>query len=298
MKNFLFRWFAGVILFGALSLNAQALTGMIYQPQLRDMKVPDSFWATKFSDLRQRGFDTLIIQWTRYGDAFSTGVEKNWLTARLQDAAKADLKLIIGLYADPDSFASLDMPTDLLETYFLKMHETHLQLARDWTKTLPAQSIIGWYLPTEIDDRRWRDNRDLTVLNKQLARDVTGLNSLGDLPVYITAFFKGHTEANEYKAMLSVIQRSTALRIWVQDGVGTRSLLPTETSLYINKLTECSDTPIAGLVFEIFRQVGPDSNFKAEPLTGRTLEKALSQRSPCRGDSVFFSLRYLFNFGN
>jgi len=298
VRKFLMRWFSLVLLCGVLTVNAQAMTGMIYQPQQRDMKLPDAFWLSTFSDLRKRGFDTLIIQWTRYGDIFSTGVEKQWLNARLQDAVRSDLKLVVGLYADPDSFSSLDMPTDLLEAYFLKLYENNVELANEWLKTLPPQSIVGWYLPTEIDDRRWRSKGDLAVLNKQLARDVTGLKDVSPVPVYISAFFKGHTEANEYKLMLNELRRSTALRIWVQDGVGTQTLLPTETALYLNKLSECFDTPIAGVVFEIFRQIGPDTNFKAQPLTGKALGGALMQRAPCKGDSVFFSLRYLFNFGN
>jgi hypothetical protein len=87
------------------------------------------------------------------------------------------------------------------------------------------------------------------------------------------------------------------LQIWVQDGVGTKALLPAETALYLRALTACDETPLAGLVYEIFRQVGPDHQFKADPLPAHQLEAALLQRAPCRGDSVFFSLRYLIHFG-
>lgn len=54
----------------------------------------------------------------------------------------------------------------------------------------------------------------------------------------------------------------------------------------------------AGIVYEIFRQVGSDRQFKAEPLPASQLATALLQRAPCRGDSIFFSLRYLINFGH
>lgn len=292
------RWFLGWLLCAVLPLQAYALTGMIYQPQQRDMKLSDAFWPSAFGELRKRGFDTLIIQWSQHGDVFSKGAEQQWLRARLQDAVAADLKLVIGLYADPDSFSSLDKPADLLEAYFLKNTEKNIRLAQYWSALLPKQSIVGWYLPTEIDDRRWRAKEDQQVLGTQIRRDVSALNRVNDRPVYITSFFKGHSEASEYKAMLEHIRRASGVKIWVQDGVGSKTLLPAETALYLNALAQCDNTPVEGLVYEIFRQIGPDSSFKAEPVSASSLAKILGQRAPCKGDTTFFSLRYLINFSH
>jgi hypothetical protein len=139
---------------------------------------------------------------------------------------------------------------------------------------------------------------DQAVLGKQLSRDVDALKGLNHQPVYITSFFKGHSEPTEYKRMLNALKHSAHLKIWVQDGVGTKTLLPAEIALYLQDLASCSDSPLAGLVYEIFRQVGPDHQFKAETLPARQLASALLQRAPCRGDSIFFSLRYLINFGH
>jgi len=77
VKSRIIRWLLGMMLFGTLTLHAQAMTGMIYQPQQRDMKLSNAFWPSAFSELRKRGFDTVIIQWTQYGDVFSAGNEKN-----------------------------------------------------------------------------------------------------------------------------------------------------------------------------------------------------------------------------
>lgn len=298
MRMRVISWCLGWLLCAVWPLQANALMGMIYQPQQRDMKLFDTFWRSAFGELRKRGFDTLIIQWSQHGDAFSKGIEQQWLRARLQDAISADLKLVIGLYADPDSFSSLDMPADLLEPYFLKNTEKNIRLAQYWSVILPKQSIVGWYLPTEIDDRRWRAKEDQQVLSTQIRRDVSALNRVNGLPVYITSFFKGHSEASEYKAMLEHIRRASGVKIWVQDGVGGKALLPAETALYLNGLAQCDNTPIEGLVYEIFRQTGSDSNFKAEPVSPYSLAKILSQRAPCDGDTTFFSMRYLINFSH
>ena len=297
MKSLLLRWFIAAWLICGMAMSAHALTGMIYQPQQRDITLAEDFWPVTFRELKKRGFDTLIVQWTQFGALFEAGAEKKWLERRLQDAVAADLKLVIGLYADPDSFSELEMPTDLLEPYFLKNTEKNIILAKGWLSVLPQQSIVGWFLPMEIDDRRWRSESDQAALGKQLSRDVDGLKALNHQPVYITLFFKGHSEPTEYKLMLNALKRSTRLHIWVQDGVGTKTLLPAETTLYLRDLSACDETPLAGLVYEIFRQVGPDHQFKAEPLPARQLATALLQRAPCRGDSIFFSLRYLINFG-
>lgn len=298
MRSRILRWLFGIFLCGVFSLTAQAMTGMIYQPQQRDMKLPDAFWPPALSDLRKRGFDTLIVQWTQHGKVFSKGAEKKWLHDRLRDAVAADLKLVIGLYADPDSFSALESPTDLLEAYFLKNTEKNIGLVKGWISTLPEKSIVGWYLPMEIDDRRWRARDDELFLAEQLSRDVRALKNLTHVPVYITSFFKGHSDVNGYKAMLNEIKKVSDVRLWIQDGVGTRTLMPAETALYLKPLSVCQDTPIDGLVFEIFRQIGPDSDFKADPLAANIKENALLQRAPCDGNSVFFSLRYLTNFGN
>jgi len=298
VKSLLFRWLIAVWLMCGVATSAHALTGMIYQPQQRDLTLAEDFWLVTFRELKKRGVDTLIVQWTQFGALFEADAEKMWLERRLQDAVAADLKLVIGLYADPDTFSELEMPTDLLEPYFLKNTERNIILAKNWLSVLPQHSIVGWYLPMEIDDRRWRSENDQTVLGKQLSRDVDALNALNHQPVYITSFFKGHSEPTEYKLMLNALKLSTRLHIWVQDGVGTKALLPAETALYLRHLSACDASPSAGLVFEIFRQVGSDHQFKAEPLSASQLATALLQRAPCRGDSVFFSLRYLFNFGH
>lgn len=48
-----------------------AMKGIIWQPQNRDSQVTDTQWQGLMSQLRLQGFDTLVLQWTRYGDAFA-----------------------------------------------------------------------------------------------------------------------------------------------------------------------------------------------------------------------------------
>lgn len=48
------------------------MKGIIWQPQNRDSQITDApSGRGLMSQLRLQGFDTLVLQWTRYGDAFT-----------------------------------------------------------------------------------------------------------------------------------------------------------------------------------------------------------------------------------
>jgi len=296
------RWIASGLLCVVLALwvsnSAKAMTAMIYQPQQRDMTLPMSFWPSVFTKLRERGFDTLVVQWSQYGDIFSQGEERLWLQERLQDAINSDLNLVVGLYADPDGFSAVEVPNDLLEPYFLNSAEKSLALAKHWQTLIAPERIIGWYLPLELDDRRWRSPADQQLLAQQLKREVMVLEKFSGKPVYQSAFFTGNSTPTQFSQMLTVIRDHAKVKIWVQDGRGTGVLLPKETELYLGMLSECAGTAVSGIIYEIFKQTAPDQMFAAKPLPSERLVQALKQRAPCKGDSLFFSLRYLYRFGH
>ncbi len=81
-----------------------AMKGIIWQPQNRDSQVTDTQWQGLMSQLRLQGFDTLVLQWTRYGDAFTQPEQRTLLFKRAAAAQQAGLKLIVGLNADPEFF--------------------------------------------------------------------------------------------------------------------------------------------------------------------------------------------------
>jgi len=274
--------------------GAQAFTAIFYQPQSQDKDIAPLVWQKAFLAAKQSGVDVLVFQWTGYGDAFASPQSQAWLKERMMQAIKADLKLIIGLYADPEMFSAVGVPSDLLEAYFLRLTEKNLALATYWQKQIPESARVGWYLPLEIDDRRWRAQEALSALVSGLQRDVTALKPLDSKPVYISAFFRGNATPLAYEAMLAKVRRGTGVNLWVQDGRGNATLQSRESDLYLAPFYRCDRSPIKGVVFEIFRETGTDQAFKAKPLSPERLKQALGQRAPCTGDSVFFSLRYLY----
>ncbi len=292
------RLLAVFLLVVTMPTSAYALVGIFYQPQERDMRLPESFWPQTFAHVRQLGFDTVIFQWSRYGDIFSEGRQQQWLEQRAADAVAADLNVVMGLYADPDSFSAVEVGSDLLEPYFLKVMAHNLDLVKRWGKAPHQDRLIGWYLPFEVDDRRWRGVDDQRALAEHLGRETREIQAISDRPVFVSSFFNGNATPRQFSELIKRLGQTAGLHVWVQDGVGTGTLSPVATRRYLAELTRCDDLFAAGIVYELFEQTGPDSAFVANPLPAAALRRALKQRAPCEMQTTFFSLRYVVPFGD
>lgn len=276
------------------STHSYAGRAIFYQPQTKDLNVSLANWPIIFKEVKSLGIDTLIIQWSQYGENSST-TSQAWLQSRLEEAIAADLKLIVGLHADPELFVRLEQPKDILSGYFSKQRSLDLRLAKKWLSQLPADKILGWYIPLEIDDRRWRDPQVLRILIEHLQSETKALSAIGQKSVFISSFFAGNMSPDGYANMLKSIQTSTDVNILIQDGAGTGKLSMRESELYLKRLSDCKAPIAAGLVFEIFRQTQHDRVFEAIPLNAQALKKKLDLRAPCEKETVLFSLRYLID---
>lgn len=282
-----------VALLGLLMpLWGSAATAIIYQPQLRDRDVAQAQWPNLFMQLRGEGFDTLVVQWTQYGDAFSDTEGHAWLLQRVREAHAAGLHIVLGLHSDPAFFQRQEASTPALGDYLQTLSRRNVVLAHQWLGELGADAIAGWYLPIEIDDRRWRDPKARVQLQSYLASEHRQLDRIAPRPVYVTSFFAGNMTPSSYAALLDDMQRS-GVRTWVQDGAGTGRLGEGERKLYLSAVGQCAATHARGVIYEVFHQIGDDKAFSASALPVAEVSAALAQRAPCGGDSVFFELRYL-----
>ncbi|WP_188794973.1 DUF4434 domain-containing protein [Dyella nitratireducens] len=271
---------------------ACASTAIIYQPQLRDRAVAETQWPLLFTQLRAQGFDTLVVQWTQYGDAFSDAEGHAWLLRRVREARSAGLSIVLGLNSDPAFFQRQEASTAALGGYLHTLSRRNDALAHGWVNDLGVEAIDGWYLPLEIDDRRWRDPAARKALQEYLVSERRQLDRIAARPVYVTSFFAGNMAPERYVELLDDVQR-TGVRAWVQDGAGTGHLSEGERKLYLDAVGQCTAAHVHGIVFEIFHQIGEDKAFSATALPNANASTALAQRAPCGGDSVFFELRYL-----
>lgn len=274
-----------------LAPPASALTGVFYQPQLRDRSVDEGQWQRLLQALRADGIDTLVLQWSRHGPAFADADGRAWLAGRVRAARDAGLEVVVGLAYDPAFFERQERADTTLAPYLRGLREDDAGTARDWLALLPEADIAGWYLPMEVDDRRWRGPAARAALLHYLAGAVEQLGG-GGKPVYVTSFFTGNMAPERYQEFLAALARS-GVRLWVQDGGGTGKLGEPERHLYLQKAVGCRNGKAAGLVVEMFRQTGSDEAFAATPLPAADAAGRLARRAPCGRDTVFFSLRYL-----
>ena len=274
---------------------ADAARAIFYQPQLRDLDVREENWPVIFKAVRAQGIETLIVQWTAYGDVLESEKAQTWLKKRLGQATDAGLNLIIGLHADPELFVRLEQPEKVLPDYFRKLRQLDTDRARYWLNALPSKNIIGWYIPLEIDDRRWREKSAFEVLNTHIQSESSILRAIGDKPVFISTFFAGNMSPKLYTEMLRALKKEAPINILVQDGRGTGKLSLRERELYLDTLSDCKMPVANGIVYEIFKQTHHDKEFQAQALPPNQLNEILKKRAPCAMQTVFFSLRYLID---
>ena len=295
------RYLACIVLFGFAG-SVFAMQAIFYQPLLRDQAVSDERWEEVIADVRQQGFDTFIVQWTRFGKAFLQPEEAAWLQKRLERVRAAGFKLILGLYADPDFFQRQKQSVGYLNAYLNQIRIENYAVAREWLDRLGPEAISGWYLTTELDDANWRSDVRQQAAEKYLHHSLAELNKVAVRPVYVSSFFTGKMSPAAYRDMVARFN-GTGVGVWVQTGEGTGVLSPVERQLYLDGLLPCEGV-VQSIVRELF--VMQHQKVQNEP-EGKTVFLAapadwqasvLKAAAPCGDDRVFFSLQYLPNMGD
>ncbi|SNY63028.1 DUF4434 family protein [Enterobacter sp. CC120223-11] len=270
---------------------ANAMKAVFWQPQLRDSGVSAEQWSTLMQKLHRQGFDTLVLQWTQYGTAFADENGSQQLRQRAAAAQSAGLKVIVGLNADPEFFSRQKQSAAALKHYLGRLRVADLQQAKRWSDS-PDFRPDGWYLSAEIDDLNWRSPERRVELLAWLSDTRQLLAKHDNKPVYISSFFAGNMTPEGYAAMIAEIEK-LRIGVWVQDGLGVKTLNPTQRQLYLDAAAGCHATsPARGTVYEVF-DVTPGKTFSAQPMAAKQMAAQLAQTSRCGKDVVWFSLRYL-----
>lgn len=280
-----------------LHTTSYALNGVFWQPQHRDFVITSAQWIKLFAELKRQGVDTLVLQWARYGESFSEK-DREALIGTLQLASAQDLRIILGLYADPEFFELQKQSRTTLPTYLTQLTALDLKEFRQWLNSSNIK-VDGWYISAEIDDLNWRDVESQRVLLHWLGALQQSISVESSAPIYISSFFAGHMAPQAYRELLESI-KGLGLNVWVQDGSGIDRLSWTERQLYLNELELCKDNSAAqGLVYEIFQQQpSEDDSFKAIPKSTKQIVALLRGATSCAIDRLYFSLRYLQNINN
>lgn len=264
---------------------ANAMNAVMYQPQLRDTTVTDAQWQSVLNKLKGQGIDTLVLQWSRYDNAFRDGESRAWLEHKAQLTTADGMKLVIGLAADGRFFERQKQPLPALENYLNRLRADDVAVAKRWVDVMGEKSIAGWYISSELDDLRWRDPQMQQAALNWLSKTRLSLAAVADKPVAVSSFFAGNMTPDSYRKWVTTLSHS-GVKVWVQDGAGTQMLTAAERALYLK-------APSAGTVIELFRQDKQAKTFKATPAPAEYQQKWLATPVPPGQDRVYFSLRYM-----
>lgn len=253
---------------------ACADTRIIYQPLNSDAQVSPAQWRQIWQASARQGAQTLIVQWTAYGDQ-TFGGANGWLAQTLRLAQEQGLKLVLGLSLDAAYYQRIDqLDSAGLANYWATQLGQALaqqrQLREQWK--LP---VAGWYLPMELDDLHFQDSARRDELQRQLKAFTTKLEA----PLHISAFSAGKLAPAVQGQWLAQLA-GLGMQVWWQDGAGTGRLPPLVRQSYAAALP-CS----VGIIHEAFRQTSkPGQPFRAEPAAPATT-------GGCHAVAVF-ELRY------
>ena len=276
-----------LLLLALASPFASAMKAVFWQPQLRDSSVTAARWQALMADLRHSGFDTLVLQWTAYGDAFTDDAQRAALQQRADDARAAGLKVIVGLHGDPEFFQRQAQSGAARTHYLARLRVADIIRAKAW-----QGRVDGWYISAEIDDLNWRSRAVREQLVDWLTSTRRQLAGISPVPVYISSFFAGNMTPDGYRQLVADVA-GAGIKVWVQDGRGVDKLTAEERQRYLTASAGCGGSaPASGVVYEVFRML-PGSAFHAAPLSAPELSARMKQGSACGKDSVYFSLRYL-----
>jgi hypothetical protein len=254
---------------------ARADERIFYQPLNVDASLSQAQWQRIWQDTVQHGVQTVIVQWTAYGDSNFGGVD-GWLANSLKLAHEQGLKLVLGLNMDPAYYQRIDeLDSAGLAAYWqVQLGQSLAQqqrLRQDWKLT-----VSGWYLPMELDDFHFLAVERRQTLQRQL-KDFAGKL---DAPLHVSAFTAGKLAPQINGQWLDGLT-SVGVQVWWQDGAGTGRLPPLVRNGYASALP----CPV-GIVREAFRQVSAEGQpFRAEPAAPD------ASSAGCHPTAVF-SLRY------
>ncbi len=269
-----------------VSVNLYAKeTYLFYQPWNSD------FNGTLFDDktfrlLKQHGITAIVVQWTRYGDnnfirKFDKRFKKLFLLGE-----RYRIKIITGLYADPNYFKYISEKKLDTEHYLT----TLLHHNQNTAKELDAQfkhyrSWGGWYIYDEINDVVWSEERRYRLIQSYLRQLSHTIKSINDKPIYISAYYTGTVSLFRYIDFINtVIPKGTIL--FLQSGVGAGLLDLQEAKHYFTLFGEFCNKHLVYLS-EMFH-IKKDKKIVADA----TLYRMQSDKLGTNCDRALFSWRY------
>lgn len=254
-----------------------------YQPLNRDTALSPADWQHLFRQASQQGLTALVVQWTRYGEQDFMAPDHQ-LQQVFQLALQYNIRIWVGLAADPDYFRQMDQPFEQRQKYLQRQLATNqAQLNRLHFLLGEYQPIFaGWYLPFEIHDNDLNNIEQAAWLRQQLNAFAVNAGAT----VAVSTFSNGNLQPESFAQQIQLFV-DDGLTVWFQDGSGAALLGSKGRNTLLQQL-DCR----VGVIIEAFRQPQYAESFSARPASGKELRHATNAIRNCH-PKLYFSLRYL-----
>lgn len=256
-------------------------------------------WENDMSLMRAIGIDTVIVQWTSFGDVLY--LESDKLRYReqypvidriMEAAARKKMDIYLGLSADDLYWNNATLKKTNLEDYFLLRVSLNFKMAQVLKERFDVyKNWKGFYITEEIDDKTWRGKRAEKLIGyyvEFLSRKLKFLDK--DREILISVFFRLRTEPGDFaENMKDILALTLVDRILLQDGVGVDIKNLKFVPLYFEEMVAAFGKDKIWGVLEAFTQTGKDSEFVAEPALYSRVEKQLDSLSKNCAKIAYFS---------
>jgi len=219
----------------AIEYSPLAINSIFYQPLLKDKTKIDL--EKSFKTLHKFGIKQVILQWTKHGVVDFTK-ETSYINNILSYGEKYHIKIIFGLYADPDYFYMIGDKKLDLKIYLKSLKKENIaQALRVHNIVKTHNSFDGWYIYDELDDVHFKEKSRQTILKDYLQVLANSLNKIAKKHIYISGFYTKKMTPKEFSQMFSYILQDK-YTFMLQSGVGAKLLTQNEYKQFLNKFSK------------------------------------------------------------
>lgn len=198
-------------------------------------------WDRHFQEMTEIGMNTVIIQFTAYGDKTWFGSNNKYTTKKypyalpnlLSAANKANFSVHIGLYFSEEYW---DNQTDW---DWLHLHADRcIAIATELNaKYRSDPAFKGWYIPHEPEPYAYSTSELVAKFRSEFVDRISNkLHEWGDKPVSIAAFFNSElTSTTQLRDFMAELSKSNLQIIMLQDGVGVNHVSIADVGSYYSE---------------------------------------------------------------
>jgi hypothetical protein len=200
-----------------------------------------SEWDNHFKEMKDIGLNTVIVQFTAYGDftwfnsanTFTGTKYPNALSGLLSAAKNNDMSVYIGLYFSEeywDNQTNVDWLTLNADRCIYIATEIYSQFGEN-----PA--FKGWYIPHEPEPHAYNSEELVASFKDNLVNRISDkLHTFDSRPVSIAAFYNSElTSTTQLKDFMTELCKCNLQIIMLQDGIGVNHVSLDQVGLYYSE---------------------------------------------------------------